>query len=76
MKMKKAVRLFGVFLLAGYLCLYDGHLALRQDGIAVPVQIFPYSQELYPDADIRALRKGIRYETPQELAGLLEDYCS
>ncbi len=63
-------------LLTLYLGLWDGHLALRDTGTPKPIRIFPYSAELYPEADRKALEKGIPINSGQALIKRLEDYMS
>jgi hypothetical protein len=40
------------------------------------MEVFPYRAEMLPAADRQALEKGIRIESEDELARLLEDYLS
>ena len=63
-------------LLTLYLGLWNGHLALRDTDTPAPMTVFPYSADLYPEADRRALEKGIPIESGQALVRLLEDYLS
>ncbi len=64
-------------LLLGFLLgVQDGHIALWKDGIAKPVEVFPFRADMLPEEDAKALEKGIRIENPSELARLMEDYLS
>lgn len=70
------VRHAAAILLAGYLGLYNGYLALWNYTDNNPDHIFPYRAETYSDADKHALEQGIPYRTRAELTRLLEDYLS
>lgn len=63
-------------LLSGYLGLYQGRLALWRSDAPLPEQIFQKTPDIYPEADQRALQKGIPFATEEELSRLLEDYLS
>ncbi|MBQ7801166.1 MAG: hypothetical protein IJ375_02440 [Oscillospiraceae bacterium] len=66
------IALFFGFLLG----IQNGFITLWSDGSPEPVEVFPYRAELLPEADQRALEKGIRAESSENLAKLLEDYLS
>lgn len=73
----KIIRHISMIILTGFLLgIHDGYVALWEDEDPQPVQVFPYRAELLPEADRAALRKGIRAESAQEMARLLEDYLS
>ena len=59
-----------------YLGIHNGYLALFDSSQQGPVMILPYKEELYPQKDRDALRKGIIYSSPEELTRLLEDFLS
>ena len=59
-----------------YLGLYRGNLAIFSGDDQKPAQVFPYSQELFPETDREALRKGIPFSSQEELSRLMEDYLS
>ena len=59
-----------------YLGIHNGYLALFDQSQSQPIMIFPYKADLFPEEDRRALEKGIVYNSPQELARLLEDFLS
>lgn len=63
-------------ILAGYLGLYQGYLALWNSERSAPYHIFPYAAETYSHADRTALELGIPFHSQQELTRLLEDYFS
>lgn len=63
-------------LLTLYMGIWNGHLALLDTECPAPMTVFPYSADLYPEADRRALEKGIPIQSGQELVRLLEDYLS
>ena len=63
-------------LLAGYIGLYGGKIAIFQDGKTEPEQVFPYSVESLPPQAQKALEKGIPFEDLKKLSGLLETYLS
>lgn len=62
--------------LAGYIGLYGGKIALFRDGKKEPDQVFPYSAESLPPQARSALEKGIPFEDLKALTGLLESYLS
>ncbi|MBO4938426.1 MAG: BofC C-terminal domain-containing protein [Oscillospiraceae bacterium] len=47
-----------------------------QDGSSEPIQVFPYRAGLLPLEDQKALTRGIRVDSKEDLAQLLEDYLS
>lgn len=55
---------------------HKGYVALWEVGAAEPKQIFPLTVDSLPPADQELLERGIRVETVQELAQLIEDYLS
>ena len=71
--MKKASVLL---LLLIYLGIYGDHLALWSDRSTVPLQVFPYLAEVYPDADQQSLRHGIPITSQPEACRIFEDYFS
>lgn len=54
----------------------DGFIALWKDSDPEPVRVFPYSVASLPEADQKALEKGIHIEDAEDLKHLLEDYLS
>lgn len=54
----------------------DGYIALWRDSDPEPVRVFPYSVSSLPEADQKALEKGIRIESEEDLLRLMEDYLS
>ena len=73
----KGFRYLYLTLLFGFLLgISDGYIALWRDTDTASPQIFPYRAEFLPEADQRALQKGIRITDEKELAQLLEDYLS
>ena len=54
----------------------DGYIALWKDNSVVPLEVFPYKAQLLPPEDQRALEKGIRINSHEELMTLLQDYMS
>lgn len=65
-----------LFLLACYLGIHNGHLALFDEGSDDPLLILPHRAEMYSQADQQKLARGIYYESPQELTRILEDFLS
>ncbi len=55
---------------------YDGRLALFPVGDPVPERVYEVWVSRLPEADRRALEKGILIESDERLAQLLEDYTS
>lgn len=74
--MRPLQRLYTLIIIGFLLGIHDGHVALWADEDPQPLQVFPYRAELLPEQDQAALRKGIRADSLQELAKLLEDYLS
>ena len=72
----RVTRFIWMILLCGYLGLYQGNLALFLDGQTHPVEIFPRTVQIYPEADRRALSQGIPFSSESEMHRLLEDYLS
>ena len=59
-----------------YLGIYNGNVALIDSENHAPVQVFPYRADLFPDADQKALEKGIPISSKKDLLRLFEDYFS
>lgn len=74
--MKKRCRIGLVLLLSYLLGSYNGYIALWRQGESQPVKIFPYQVVSLPDADQKALEKGIIVKEKSELHRILEDYLS
>ncbi len=74
--MKKYFRLLAIVLLAGYLGIYQGHLALWYDASDTPARIFTQTADMYPPEDQAHLRQGIPFSDNAELEQLMEDYLS
>lgn len=70
----KHIQLTALLLLGFYLGLHNNQLTIFED--SRPVVILPYSADLYPAADREQLRRGIPFETNEELSSLLEDFIS
>ncbi len=56
--------------------IHQGRVALWKDEDPEPIKVFPFRAELLPKADQRALEQGIRVESEEELARLLQDFLS
>lgn len=65
-----------VLVLGFLLGIHNGKIALWKDNDPTPVRIFPYEAKLLPEADQKALRKGIHIDSLTQLKKLLEDYLS
>jgi len=64
-------------LLLGFLLgIHEGKIALWKDNDPQPIKVFPYRAELLPEADQKALKKGIKAESIHQLQSLIEDYLS
>jgi len=72
MKLKTIIPL----LLAIYLGLHNGYLALWDTNAQKPVEIFPYRCSIYPKIDQQQLFEGIPIDSPDTLKTLLEDFLS
>ncbi len=62
--------------LALYLGLHQGYLALWSSQSATPATVFPYRASLYPKMDQSELAEGIPVENEDQLRQLLEDFLS
>lgn len=74
--MKHIFPLSGLLLLGFLLGIHEGKIALWYQDDPTPITVFPYSAKLLPAEDRRALEEGIRFDSPEELKRLLEDYLS
>jgi len=74
--MKQGFRLLLACIICCYLGLHHGKLAIWSTQTPAPLQVFPYSAELFPSQDYDALRRGIPFSTDEELSKLLEDFLS
>lgn len=59
-----------------YLGIYEGRLAIWEDGHNNPTMILPYKASLFPKEDQNRLNDGIPFESHDELTELLEDFIS
>ena len=65
------------WILAGLLLgVWNGSLALLEEGRPDPVRVFPCPVSSLPPADQQALSTGIPVENAPELTRLLEDFVS
>lgn len=65
--------ILGIFILGSY----GGRVALwEQDRSGTPLQIYPVSVTMLPEADRAALEQGIYADSQETLTQLLEDYLS
>ena len=74
--MKRYSQIFCLVFLGFLLGIHNGKIALWQDEDPQPIKIFPFSAQMLPVADRRALEEGIRFETKEDLMRLMEDYLS
>ena len=74
--MRKLSDLICILFLGFLLGIHNGQIALWQGEDPEPIKIFPYSAQMLPVADRRALEDGIRFETKEDLLRLMEDYLS
>ena len=72
----KSRRWLLVIALGFLLGIQDGYIALWKDGCEKPVEVFPFQAQLLPKDDQKRLQDGIRIESADELARLMEDYLS
>ena len=59
-----------------FLGVHSGQLALLQEDSKDPLQIYPLSVSMLPEADRQSLMQGIPIDSQLQLAQLLEDYLS
>ncbi|MBE6934296.1 MAG: hypothetical protein E7462_04505 [Ruminococcaceae bacterium] len=74
--MKKQAILCNILLLGFLLGVYEGKIALWKDNQVKPMKVFPYQVSMLPEADQRALQKGIKINKLSQLYKLIEDYLS
>lgn len=74
--MKRILSALCLFLLAGYIGIYNGKIAIWMDSSEKPTKVLPYSAELLPKADQEALKKRIPFDDVQDLTELVQDYLS
>lgn len=74
--MKRTRHVAALLLLCCYLGLSGGHIALWESKDSEPAYVFPYSAQLLPQKDQKALYDGIPCPSREELNRLLEDYLS
>ena len=55
---------------------YEGKVALWKDHQKDPIKVLPYQVSMLPQADQKALEKGIHIESLSQLHKMLEDYLS
>lgn len=67
---------FSIVLLGFLLGIHEGKIALWKENDPEPMQVFPYRAELLPEADQKALKKGIKIDSIRQLNSLIEDYLS
>lgn len=73
----KQYQRIGVILSLGFLLgIHNGKIALWQDDDPQPIKVFPYSASCLPEADQKALHKGIPINSKEDLSQLLEDFFS
>ena len=65
-----------IVLLGFLLGIHEGKIALWKDNDPEPIKVFPYSAEMLPEADQKALQKGIEIKSMKQLYSLIEDYLS
>lgn len=65
-----------IVLLGFLLGIHEGKIALWKGNDPEPLRVFPYSAELLPETDQKALEKGIKIDSMKQLYSLLEDYLS
>lgn len=74
--MKKKKILLNFLLFGFILGVYEGKVALWKDHQKDPIKVLPYQVSMLPQADQKALEKGIHIESLSQLHKMLEDYLS
>ena len=74
--MSAKIFLTTITVIAMYLGLSDGYLAIFRSETAEPVRILPYAASMFTESDRRALAEGIPITSTADLSKLLEDYAS
>lgn len=73
----KLLRFSCPLVLLGFLLgIHEGKIALWKDNNPEPIKVFPYSAKLLPEADQKALEKGIKADSIRQLQELIQDYFS
>ena len=74
--MKRKKILCNILLFGFLLGVYEGKIALWKDGQTKPMKVLPYQASMLPEADQKALKEGIRFDSLKELYKMMEDYLS
>ena len=74
--MHKIYRTLPCLLLCWVLGCHKGYVALFAPGEPLPLEVYPYKAEMFPDADQKALQRGIPVKDEAELSRLLADFLS
>ena len=74
--MKKKKILLNFLLFGFILGVYEGKVALWKDHQKDPIKVIPYQVSMLPEADQKALEKGIKIDSLAQLHKMLEDYLS
>ena len=74
--MKKRNYLYLTLILGVLLGCYEGHLALFQSGVSMPIRVFEQEIRFLPEADQTLVKRGIPISSREQLSYLLEDYLS
>ena len=74
--MKKKKILLNFLLFGFILGVYEGKVALWKDHQKNPIKVIPYQVSMLPEADQKALEKGIKIDSLAQLHKMLEDYLS
>ena len=73
----KRYHLLSILFLFGFLLgIHQGKVAIWKDDDPEPMRVFPYSAQLLPPADRRALEEGLRFESKEDLIRVITDYLS
>ena len=73
----KKYKLISSILVFGFLLgIYEGKIALWSDAKKEPIRVLPYSASMLPKKDQQRLKKGIRFNSLNELKSFVEDYIS
>lgn len=65
-----------IIALGFYLGIYNGNLAIMEEGRSKPAVLLPYKAAMFPKEDQERLKAGITFKNPDELGSLLEDFLS
>lgn len=75
--MRRTARIvYGIFLFSFLLGIHKGQIAIWKDEDPQPAVILPYKAEMLPIKDRIALKKGIHFDSMEDIQKILQDYLT